>query len=243
MENSRLRTIIFLTIVSLFALMITSGCLETSAATPAEVSSEALSEYGWVQADDVTYESQEEEISGTVITVNTAMIRYQDEQLGEEIIAKLWDLQSQYNMQMDVQIPTIGSQLMTLRVVLPGGFALPSGITSSLIDSQIENLAKDNSIENFRKVGTQEITVKDGSSVTANTYAGTVAIDGDMDGASISVMAIVAPWSSSGTNIFAIGIVPDGDINMKMGPIEKTLITIDGNAEIEDMLELIKTIE
>ena len=243
MKNARSSTIVLLTILSLLALTITSGCLETPAATPAEVSSEALSKYGWVQADDVTYESQEEEVSGTVITVNTAMIRYQDEQLGEEIFAELRDLLSQYNMQMDEQIPKVGSHLMTIRVVLPGGLALPSGITSSLIDSQIDNLAKENSFENFRKVGTQEITVKDGSSVTANTYAGTVAIDGDMDGASIGVMAIVVPWSSSGSNIFAIGVVPDGDINMNLGPIEQTLITIDGNAEIEDMLELIKTIE
>ena len=243
MKNTSLRTITFLTIVSLLALTITSGCLETPAATPAEVSSEVLSKYGWVQADDVTYESKEQEVSGTVITINTAMIWYQNERLGGEIIAELQNLYSQYNLQMDAQMPQIGSSLITFRVVLPGGFALPSGMASSLIDSQIENMAKNNNIKNVRKVGTQEITVKDGSSVTAATYAGTAVIDGDVDGASIDAMVIVVPWSSAGTNIFAIGLVPDGDINMNFGPVEKTLITIDGNAEIEDMLELIKTIE
>ena len=243
MKNTSSRIITFLTIVSLLALMITSGCLETPEATPAKVSSEALSEYGWVQGGDVAYESQEEEISGTVIKVNTATVWYQDEQLGEEIIAELRNLQNQYGVQADVQLPTVGSQLITLRVVLPGGIALPSSAISSLIDSQIDKLAQENNIENFNKLGSREITVKDGSVVTANTYSGTIAINGDMDGASIDVMAIIAPWSSSGTNIFVIGIVPDGDINLKMGPIEQTLITIDGDAEIEDVLELIKTIE
>lgn len=247
MNNIRSQITIFLTIVSLLALTITSGCLETPAATPAKVSSEALSKYGWVQADDVTYESQEQNISGTIITINTAMVWYQDEQLGEEIISELRNLQSQYNMQMDVQMPKVGSSLITFRVVLPGGFALPSSMSASLIDLQIESLAKNNRIENIKKVGTREITVKDGSSVTATTYAGTAAMDddvgGDVNGASIGVMVIVVPWSSEGTNIFAIGVVPDGDVNLNLGPVEKTLITIDGNAEIEDMLELIKTIE
>ena len=246
MENSRLRTIIILTIVSLFALMITSGCLETSAATPAEVSSEALSEYGWVQADDVTYESKEQDVSGTVITINTAMVWYQNERLGEEIIAEIYALQSEYNMQnmqMDVEMPRIGSSLITFRVVLPGGIALPSSMSASLIDSQIENMAKNNNIKDVRTVGTQEITVKDGSSVTATTYAGTAVIDGDVDGATIDAMVIVVPWSTEGTNIFAIGLVPDGDININLGSVEKTLATIDGDAEIEEIIELIKTIE
>ncbi len=239
MKNSRLQIITFLTIVSLLALTITSGCLETPEATPAEVSSEALSEYGWVQIGEVAYESQEEEISGTVIKINTAMIMYQDEQLGQDILEELRNLQSQYDVQADVQLPTVGSQLMTLRIVLPGGIGLPSSVTSKLIDSQIANLARDNNIENFKNVGTREITVKDGSTVTANTYSGTIALNG----ASIDVMGIIAPWSSSGSNIFAIGVVPDGDINMEMESIEKTVITIDGNAEIDDLLELIKTIE
>ena len=239
MKNSRLQIITFLTIVSLLALTITSGCLETPDATPAEVSSEALSEYGWVQIGEVAYESQEEEISGTVIKINTAMIMYQDEQLGQDILEELRNLQSQYDVQADVQLPTVGSQLMTLRIVLPGGIGLPSSVTSKLIDSQIANLARDNNIENFKNVGTREITVKDGSTVTANTYSGTIALNG----ASIDVMGIIAPWSSSGSNIFAIGVVPDGDINMEMESIEKTVITIDGNAEIDDLLELIKTIE
>lgn len=239
MKNSRLQIITFLTIVSLLALTITSGCLETPEATPAEVSSEALSKYGWVQIGEVAYESQEEEISGTVIKINTAMIMYQDEQLGQDILEELRNLQSQYGVQADVQLPTVGSQLMTLRIVLPGGIGLPSSVTSKLIDSQIANLARDNNIENFKNVGTREITVKDGSTVTANTYSGTIALNG----ASIDVMGIIAPWSSSGSNIFAIGVVPDGDINMEMESIEKTVITIDGNAEIDDLLELIKTIE
>ena len=239
MKNSRLQIITFLTIVSLLALTITSGCLETPDATPAEVSSEALSKYGWVQIGEVAYESQEEEISGTVIKINTAMNMYQDEQLGQDILEELRNLQSQYDVQADVQLPTVGSQLMTLRIVLPGGIGLPSSVTSKLIDSQIANLARDNNIENFKNVGTREITVKDGSTVTANTYSGTIALNG----ASIDVMGIIAPWSSSGSNIFAIGVVPDGDINMEMESIEKTVITIDGNAEIDDLLELIKTIE
>jgi len=242
MKNSRLQIITFLTIVSLLALTITSGCLETPEATPAEVSSEALSKYGWVQIGEVAYESQEEEISGTVIKINTAMIMYQDEQLGQDILEELRNLQSQYGVQADVQLPTVGSQLMTLRIVLPGGIGLPSSATSKLIDSQIANLARDNNIENFKNVGTREITVNDGSVITANTYSGTTALDGDVNDATIDVMVIIAPWSSSGSNIFAIGVVPDGDINLTMEPIEKTIITINGDDEIDEIVEMIKTI-
>ena len=243
MKNMRSQIILFLTIISMFALVITSGCLETPEATPAEVSSEALSKHGWVQIGDVVYESQEEEVSGTIIKINTAMVTYQDEQLGQDILAELRNLQNQYGVQGDLQAPTAVSHLMTLRIVLPGGIGLPSSITSGLIEPQITNMAKDNNIDNFKKVGIREITVKDGSTITATTYSGTINMNDGMNDASIHVMGIIALWPSSGSNIFVIGIVPDGDINMEMGPIEKTIITIDGNAEIEDLLELVITIE
>lgn len=242
MKNIRSQIILFLTILSVLALTITSGCLETPDATPAKVSSEALSKYGWVQSGDVIYESQEEEISGKVIKINTAMITYQDEQLSQGILAGLSNLQSQYNIQADVQMPTVGSQLMILRVVLPGGIGLPSSATSRLIDSQIEAMGRDNNIENFMKVGTRKITINDGSVITANTYTGTIVLDGDVNSKTIDIMAIVAPWSSSGSNIFAIGIVPNGDINLIIGTIEKTVITINGDDEIDDIVEMIKTI-
>ena len=83
------------------------------------------------------------------------------------------------------------------------------------------------------------ITVNDGSVITANTYTGTIALDDDVNGATIDVMLIIAPWSSSGSNIFAIGVVPDGDINLTMGPIKKSIITVNGDDEI---VEMIKTI-
>jgi len=241
--NIRSYTILFLTILSLLALTITSGCLETPDATPAKVSSDALSEYGWVQVGDVEYETYEEEISGTVIKINTAMITYQDEQLGLEMLEELRNLQNQYNIQTDMQLPLTGSQLITLRLVLPGGFSVPSSVTSRLIDSQIDTMAIQNNIENFRKVGTMEITVNDGSTITANTYAGTIPLGDDANGASIDVMGIIALWPSSDSNIIAIGIVPDGDINLRIGYNEKTVITINGEAEIEEILGLIKTIE
>ncbi|HJH32184.1 MAG TPA: hypothetical protein C5S50_08440 [Methanosarcinaceae archaeon] len=242
MENARSRTIQILTILSLLALTITSGCLETPDATPAKASNDALSKYGWVQVGDVVYESQEEEITGTVIKINTAMMTYQDEQLGQKIQEELRNLQNQYNVQADTQLPLPGSQLTTLRLVLPGGFSLPSGVTSRLVDSQVDTLADQNNIDNFKKVGDREITVKDGSTITANTYAGAIPLD-DNNGASIDVMGIIAMWSGSNSNVIVIGIVPDGDINLNMEAIEKTIITIDGEAEIENILELIKTIE
>ena len=238
MKNLRLQIMLFLTILSVLALTMTSGCLETPEATPPKVSSEALSKYGWVQSGEVIYESQEEEISGKVIKISTVMITYQDEQLSQEILAELNNLQSQDN----VQSPTVGSQLITLRVVLPGGIGLPSSATSRLIDSQIEAMGKDNDIENFMKVGTRKITVNDGSVITAITYSGTIALDGDVDGETINVMAIIAPWSSSGSNTFAIGIVPDGNINLMIESIEKTIITINGDDEIDEIVEMIKTI-
>lgn len=242
MINIRSCTILFLTILSLFALTITSGCLETPDATPAKVSSDTLSEYGWVQAGDVEYETYDEEISGTVIKINAATVMYQDEQLGMEMLEELRNLQNQYNIQADMQLPPTGSQLITLRLVLPGGVSLPSSVTSRLVDSQIDNMAIQNNIENFRKVGTMEITVNDGSTITANTYAGTIAL-GDDNAAPIDVMGIITLWPSSNSNIIAIGIVPDGDINVGIGQIEKTVITINGEAEIEEILDLIKTIE
>lgn len=243
MNNLRSQMILLFTIVSLLALTITSGCLETPDATPAKVSSEALSKYGWVQIGDVTYETQEEEISGTVIKVNTATIIYQDEQLGQDINVNLQNEISQGHVQTGVQSPTAGSQLITIRIVLPGGIGLPSSVTSKLIGSQITNLAQENNIMNFKKVGTRETNVKDGSSVTANTYSGTITSSDGRNSVSVDVMGVIVPWSGSGSNIIAIGIVPDGDIKVKTELIDLTVITIDGNAEIEEMLELIKTIE
>ncbi|MGP8321139.1 MAG: hypothetical protein ACT6FE_02265 [Methanosarcinaceae archaeon] len=242
MKKVRSPIIIFLTIFSLLVLMVTSGCLETPDATPARASSDALSRYGWVQIGNVTYGTQEEELSGKTIKINTAMIMYQDEQLGQEILEELHNLQNQYNIQDDTQLPVTGSKLMTLRLVLPGGISLPSSVISRLIDSQADNLVNKNEIEEFTKVGTRKITVKDGSTITAITYEGIIPLD-DGNGAPIDVMGIIAQWSSSNSNIIAIGVVPNGDINLKIETIEKTVITIDGEAEMKDILELIKTIE
>ncbi len=242
MENVRSYIIRFLMILSLLALVITSGCLETPDATPAKASSDALSKYGFVQIGDVTYNTQEEAISGKAIKINTAMIMYHDEQLGQEILEDMHNLQNQSNMQDDMPLPITGSQLMTLRVVLPGGISLPSSAISRMVDSQVDTLAIQKKIENFTKVGTRKITVKDGSTITAITYEGMTSFD-DGNIAPIDVIGIIAQWSSSNSNIIVIGVVPDGDINLKMETIEKTIITIDGEAEIEDILELIKTVE
>jgi len=237
MKNTHV--LILLTVFSVLALATISGCLETPEAAPARVSSEALSTYGWAQAGDVVYESREQPVSDiTTVTINTATTTYQDEQLVDEIVTQIRDLQYIYDPNTDIEIPRVGSQLITLRIVLPAGIELPASVTSGIIDSQIKSISSQNNIQNFKKVGSTELTIDDGSVATVNTYSGTVPVDS----ASIDVVGILALWSSSNSNIIAIGIVPDGDIKLIIGSLEQTIITINGDKELNDVAELIKTI-
>ena len=128
--------------------------------------------------------------------------------------------------------------MITIRIALPAGIELPSNVTDAIIDSQIENIGDQNNIEDFKKTENRLLAIDDDSVAAVKTYAGTL----PMDGASIDIIGIVALWSSSNTNIIAIGVVPDGEIKLKLGAIEQTLFNINGDEEIVEVVELINMI-
>ncbi|MBN2487937.1 MAG: hypothetical protein JXA98_02805 [Methanosarcinaceae archaeon] len=240
MKNQGTIAVMFLIIFSVLSLTAISGCLETPEATPARVSSDALSRYGWAQVGEVAYESNEIPISNiTTISINTATTTYQDNELANDIVAQINDFQKSFGINTGIEVPYVGSQLITIRMALPAGIELPSNVTAAIIDSQIENIGSQNNIEDFKKTENRLLAIDDDSVAAVNTYAGTL----PMDGASIDIIGIVALWPSSNTNIIAIGVVPDGEVNLKLGAIEKTLFKVNGDEEIAEVVDLIKTIE
>ena len=83
----------------MFSLIVISGCLETPEATPAQISSDALSRYGWAQVGEVVYESNEIPISNiTTISINTATTTYRDNELANYIVAQINDFQKSFGI-------------------------------------------------------------------------------------------------------------------------------------------------
>ena len=220
-----------LVISALVLAIVLSGCLETSVAAPPQIDSRVLEENGWVQLGDVMSDSKSFEISGREIRINTASITYADKELEEELMDQI----AAYTTP-----PQNATAYITARrIVLPSGIPLPSQLVLEMAGAQVEEMARELEIKDFHRVNTTTIEMKDGKSAEAKIYAGERTIN---DNTTMPVKGILTTWSISGSTIIASTIYPSDDFVLETED-EKVIIEIDGEAEYEEIVELLQHME
>ncbi|MFP4042911.1 MAG: DUF6517 family protein [Bacteroidales bacterium] len=218
-----------------------SGCLDTPEAKPAKVDASVLSEYGWEKNGNVSYESYEKSMTGFNVSINTAITTYQDKMLSDQISRQIQNLLTINNITLntDSGAEYIGSRLITINITLPAGVEIPDTVMSKIVDTQMEELTNQANIDNFNKRESEKIDISNGSTANVDYYVGSV----PANGFSIDVRGVIASWSSPDSTIIAIGVVPDGDIKLNIKGDDIKVITINGEKEMDDVTELIKSID
>jgi hypothetical protein len=241
MKNILLITLIF--ILTVFV----PGCIETQEVEPATVNQVTLDTLGWVQSGDVQKESMNQEIGNIEMVINTAMVTYYDIALVNDINQQINDMMSSHGgldiIQEAHQFP---SQVNTIRLALPASITIPNSILMEIIDSQIQNMAQQNNIQDFHDVGTQNVTLISGMTVEARSYEGYIETN-DGIAVTINVRGIISSWSSDGVTTIVTCVIPAEDLTMSvpaqiMNPGVLT-VDIDEDREYQDILTLIQNIE
>ncbi|MBN2110644.1 MAG: hypothetical protein JW705_06110 [Methanosarcinaceae archaeon] len=228
------------TCFTLLLVATSMGCMETPAASPALLDENLLEEYGWVQDADVEYNTFQQNISDSnSISFSSTVVRYKNERLAADITGQTKDFKETWNIPFDPGIPMMGAWISTRRITLPSGATLPTGLVSKMTDSSVSDMSQQNNIRSFSKIETRELTMKDGSIVSVSIYSGSV----PSQNSSLSVLAVVAAFGDEDSSTIVMGMAPDGSLPVRVGNVEADLFSIDGRREIEEMLELIATIE
>ena len=237
-KNQIQKSTILLTLILTIFLAIASGCLETPETKAALINPDELSTYGWEQVGDVTYESHVQEIQNvTELSINIATAVYQDREFTESVLQDMQNLQGG-NIDFTANIPIMAPQMITVRVALPAGIELPADVAAEIINSQMETIFTQNDVEDLMEVKATEINLNDGSTATTGIYSGKMGTGNT----SINVTGIIALWSNSNSNTIVAGIIPDGQIALPDENNEQTLLSIDGDQEMNEIIEMIKTI-
>jgi hypothetical protein len=241
MKNILLITLIF--ILTVFG----PGCIETQEVEPATVNQVTLDTLGWVQSEDVQKESMNQEIGNIEMVINTAMVTYYDIALVNDINHQINDLMSAHGgLEIIHEANQFPSQVNTIRLALPASITIPNSILMEIIDSQIQNMAQQNNIQDFHDVGTQNVTLISGMTVEARSYEGYIETN-DGIAVTINVRGIISSWSSDGVTTIVICVIPAEDLTMSVPTqiMNSGILTvdIDEDREYQDILTLIQNIE
>ena len=227
-------------IISIFLLSASLGCLETPVATPALIDEAALTSYGWSQTEDIEYNTFEQEFSnGTSLKFNSTKVTYQNDRLIADIEKQTGEFKEEYMLPSDIQIPTITAQIITNRIALPGNVSIPSEMISGIVDSSVEDINKQNSIEKFNESNKIQLTSNTGARIYLSTFTGAR----NAENSSISMLGFVAIIEDEEFSTIIYGMTPNGTLPVKVGPLEANLFSIDGEKELAEMIELVKSIE
>ncbi|MHC1583022.1 MAG: hypothetical protein ACXQTM_00025 [Methanosarcinales archaeon] len=225
------KSLVILVIPLLVLAIVLSGCLETPVAAPPAIDSRVLEENGWVQVGDVVRDSKSFEIGGREIRINTARITYADRELEEYLMDQI----GVYRRPPQ----NLTAHILAMRIVLPSGIPLPSQLVLEMAGSQVEEMAGAMGLRDFHQVNMTTIEVRDGKSAEAKIYAGEMPIS---EKTTIPVKGVLTTWSASGSTIIASAIYPGGDFVLERED-EKVIIEIDGDAEYEEIVELLQQME
>ncbi len=210
-------------LIILTILTASAGCLEPGEAAPARVSEAALAQLGWAQEGEIQKQTLETSVSGFTINVNTSMVVYKDKAL-EDIMAS----------DTGVPISSASSYLMTLRIVLPLGISPPADLLFSLGEEQLLQEARE-LIPDLQQTGTRTISIASGHTANARIYEGTI----NYEGGSVRVKAVLAMWNADGSTIIVGALTPVEDLIYQ----GTTIVLIDGEAEFNEVITLIQSVE
>lgn len=223
-------------LIIILSLLVT-GCLETKEAWPATVSDSILDELEWSSLGGAEKQSKSIDVAGNTVTLNMAIMNYRDDALAEDIAGQIREITGRAP-EGSAEMSELTSKLITIRLVLPAGISIPSSIVNNLINSQLETMATQNNIKDFRSTGENTITLSNGEKVDLTIFKGSIG----EDFASVGMKGVVTSWSDSGSTILVFGILPDGDISIEPIQGKEITIKIDGEKEFNKMKKLIQNV-
>ncbi len=221
----------------LLLIVLAAGCLETKDAWPATVNESVLKEEGWAGSGDVQKQSQTQNVAGATVKINMALMNYRDEALAQDIVRQVQELTGLSDKQIS-GASQFTSQLITVRLVLPAGIALPSEIMNRIIASQLGQMASQNNIRDFHETGSARITLANGKEGSVKNYEGYI----DFEGGQIKIRGMTAAWPDSGSDIIAFAVLPGEDIVIKPVIGETVSVKINGEQESRKIIRLIQNI-
>jgi len=219
-ERNNMRKIITVLIV---LTIITVGCLEPKEAAPARINEATLTQLGWAQEGDVQKQTLETSVSGFTIKVNTSMIFFKDRALEDSIARDTGGL-----------ISGISSYLVALRLVLPLGISPPADLLFSIGEEQLLQEARQ-LVPDLQQTGTRTVSTASGRTANARIYEGTI----NYEGGSVRVRCILVMLDADGSTIIVFAMTPIEDIVYQ----GNTIVQIDGEAEFNDVITLIQSVE
>lgn len=224
-------------ILILFLILLVAGCLETKDSWAATVSEPILKEEGWVSAGAVQKQSQTQNVAGATVKINTAVMNYRDDTLANDITGQIQKLTG-ITPEQASGASQFTSQLMTMRLILPGGLSLPSEVMNKIIASQLEQMASQNKIRDFHETGASKITLANGKETNVRNYEGYI----DFEGGSIKIRGIIAAWPDSGSNIIVFGVMPAENIVITQRQGKPLSVIINGDQESGKITKMIQNV-
>jgi hypothetical protein len=103
----------------------------------------------------------------------------------------------------------------------------------------MNEIQESNDIENIQEASTRTITLADGSEAVVKIFTSSA----NSTASEMKMMGFFTTFSNEGSSTVVIGFVPDGAYTVDAGIINGTVFSIDGENEIDEMLELVSTIE
>ncbi len=229
-------------IVISFVLIISlsSGCLETPQASPASIDENALLVYGWSQIS-IEENSLEQTVTDSTSTIlSSTTVKYQNDRLRADINKQALDFKEENKLPFSIDVPeSLNGQIITYRLSLPSGAKLPTGLVSKIMESKIDEMEANNDVSSVEETSTRKIILNDGTEVIVKIFSAA----GNSTDSGMRILGFVTAFENEDTSTIVMGVVPDGDYKIDAGIVNGTLFSIDGNSELDEMLELVSTIQ
>lgn len=230
----------FYTGTFLLLIMLICGCLETPQVSPATIDENILETYGWsmVSIEEKSFEQQI--TNSTSIALNSSTVKYHNDRLSSELDEQVLQFSKKYSIPMTISLPdTMSAQIVTYRLSLPSGASLPSGLVSKIMDSKIDEIETSDDVENIQQTNTRNLILNDGTKTVVKIFSAS----SNSTGSGMKMMGFVTAFENDDSSTIVVGYVPDGEYTVNIGSINDTVFSINGESEIDEMLELVSTIE
>ncbi len=224
----------------LFLICLISGCLETPRAQPATIDENALEEYGWslISTEENSFEQAITE--STSIVLNSTTVKYNNDRMTSEINEQVTEFRQNNNLPVSLEVPeSLSARIITYRLSLPSGAKLPTEIISKIMDNKVSEIESSNDIQSTQETNTRKLTMADGTETVVKIFTSA----GNSTNTGMKMMGFVTAFESEDSSTVVMGFVPDGEYRIENGIINGTLFSIDGDSKIDEMLELVSTIE
>lgn len=223
---------------AMLSAILVSGCLEAPEASAALLDNDQLTTHGWLQVGDPEVSQIEHNITkNTVLTMSLIKVKYQDEEMSSVMGGGLQNVTSRLHIDSKQAFPA--PTIITYRITMPGGKKLPLETFSSLMSPGVERTNRENNISSLRWGNTTELQLDNGNNANAFFYKGNFSGNGSY----VGILGMVVTYNDETSSTMIIGFVPDGKFAVQLGDSRKELLFIDGRKELEEMTDLIQTVE